>query len=296
MVLRSALLALVGLACSSRAPAVTDARPAPPPDAFREEAVVHPVYPTAPVPAQPLAVRLCDTVRDLPARRKAACCHIPEQTMAETCVHDLSIALADGAVTVEAAELDACAAASDAAFAGCDWVRPLPPPTPAACRNLIHGHVKAGAACRSVLECADGLTCRGVGPTDRGVCAPPSPPGSTCGASVDALAAMAGQSDASHPSCVGFCPHGGRCQAFAAAGAACLTSLACGPGAHCAAGVCATGPLPGPDEVCTDLCKDPAICIKGTCHEPKPAGATCSSPFECQGACVNGTCAAKCAP
>jgi hypothetical protein len=244
-----------------------------------------------------LAQRLCAVLHALPEERKAQCCSTaPSSTLAAECTGMLSAALRDRTLRLDAAAIGRCAADSSRAFAGCDWVTPLVPPSPGSCHLAVQGLAPAGASCRTSLECQDGLSCRG------GSCAKPAPPGAACGGSVDTLATFLRQTDLAprHPECAGYCL-AGRCAAFSAPEAACFSSRQCAPGRHCAGGSCKDGAFASLGEPCTGTsCGPDAFCQGGKCSALKSANASCSSPFECKGACLvpagasSGTCGMKC--
>ncbi len=156
----------------------------------------------------PRAERVCDLLQREPAQRKAACCSSAQPSSAfEDCAHRLDRALEAGAVGIQDAVLEACTLASEAHYAGCDWVTPSQPLPPAACRALVVGKLAAGAACHSSLECVSPLHCKGATPSEPGRCASPEPAGAACHTSSDALAAalMIIDLDVSHPPCDGAC-------------------------------------------------------------------------------------------
>jgi hypothetical protein len=261
-----------------------------------------PVYPLDVGAPDPVARRLCDAVQTQPAVRKAACCETtPVDGLNGECVRMLTAAMHDGSVTVEAADVDRCAEASKAAYDGCDWVTPILPSAPTACTGVVHGHLEDGKRCRSSLECVPGLYCRGLGPTDAGVCAKPAAAGSPCSLSVDALAAAVRASDDgdAHPECSGACV-AKRCADRRKRGETCTASPQCAPGDHCANGTCVAGAYAKLGETCDDACEPGASCLSFKCAKLKAAGETCESPFECQAACVRpsdsqpGTCGMKC--
>jgi hypothetical protein len=263
---------------SGSASAIASSPPTSEPDKIR------PVYPLDAGLPEPLAERLCAALQETPVKRRAACCSTaPGVLVTSECVRMLSAAIHFGALTVAPADVDACVAALDRTFTGCDWVGPNAPQPPAECQGLIHGTLADGAKCRSSLECKDGLRCQGVGPTDTGTCASPRDDGSGCGASVDALATYARQNgyEAQHPECKGFCDRH-RCAPAAALGAACRIDVQCGPGHACVGGKCASA-------------------VGGARPPPrKPAGEGCTSDAECTGGCLReggagrGTCGMKC--
>ena len=246
---------------------------------------VTPVYPVDHAPIDPLAQRFCDTVHSIEEERRAMCCgERPGLVFAGECARTLGAAMRSRAVTLDPADVDACAAAVTGTYSGCDWTGPHPPPLPDVCGGVVHGTLPAGAVCRSALECAGDLHCHGVGPTDPGRCAPPHEGADACGGSVDSLATYTRQDAArAHGECAGYCDRR-RCAARVGAGGACVSDYACGPGMRCAAGVCAN---PGPVDASPYSAR-------------RPAGATCTQDIECTGGCVfvdggtSGHCGPKC--
>src|SRR5262245_26079232 len=92
---------------------------------------------TAAVREMPLARRVCDALHALPAMRKKECCPAaPDATLTDLCTAELSASLQRGAVVVEPASVDRCAAALAARLEGCDWVRPVLPALPPECSAL----------------------------------------------------------------------------------------------------------------------------------------------------------------
>jgi hypothetical protein len=247
--------------------------------------------------------RLCDALQRLPEARKAACCGAPGGAdMAAACAREIDRSLKAGALTLDAADVDRCAAESASRLEGCDWVTPYSPRVPGSCRGILHGRLDVGMRCRSSLECRDGLHCRGVGTTDSGVCAPPGAPGAACGGGVDTLATYARQThyDVRHLECAGFCVKG-RCAAFAAAGGECSSDLQCAPGSRCASRRCVEGPPPGLGDACAgSTCADELVCVDGRCSHAKKAGEPCAQPSECEATCLTlsrdqpGVCGTKC--
>ncbi|WCQ95859.1 hypothetical protein [Sorangium sp. Soce836] len=180
--------------------------PTPPADTPVGDEIA-PVYPKAEGAPDPLAARLCEALHALPARRKAACCGGgPGFHAGAECARALSFALRAKAVTLSTDAVGRCVEAMARSLEGCDWVAPVAAPVPSACEGIVRGALGEGARCRSSLECADGLRCDGVGPTDAGICRAPRAAG-PCGLSVDALAAVTRQTRyaEAHPECRGRC-------------------------------------------------------------------------------------------
>jgi hypothetical protein len=269
----------------------------------REEDDVRPVYPMQAGAPSPLAQRLCEAIQEIPAKRRASCCEsTPGLLLTGECVRMLSAALASGAVKLEAPAVDACVQAMEQAHQGCEWIGPETPPPPAACLGLVRGTLASGAKCRSSLECAEGLRCHGVGPTDPGVCGSPGGAGQLCAISVDALAAYLRQDtlDEAHPECQGHC-FKRQCTDPVALGGECGLEVQCGPGLHCSEGKCAQGELAGLGQPCANGgCQEGARCVLGVCATPKPTGTACERDAECRGGCVRpdggrgGTCGPRC--
>jgi hypothetical protein len=262
-----------------------------------------PLYAATDEQPDPLAVRFCEALHALPRRRKAECCGTNASPgLTGECARILTTTLRDGAVRIDARAVDRCVEDAVEQLDGCDWVSPLPPAPPPSCRGILAGQLDAGQRCRSTLECREGLICRGVRPSTAGVCGPPSAVGETCSAAVDTLVTYTRQpsDDPQHRNCLGFCLRG-QCSTLAAIGEPCLSNQQCGPGAHCAAGRCASGPPPTIGQPCErTICEGGSACVDGTCTALKPSGEPCTSPFECQGACIRaagaptGTCGMQC--
>jgi hypothetical protein len=268
-----------------------DAAPAEPED----DDEVRPVYPIDDKPPMPQAVRYCEATRGLPRKRREACCpSMRAYAPTDQCVRTLSSALRSGAVTVDAAAIDACVAAVAKDTEGCDWVTSTGTPTSPACLGILKGALKEGASCRSNLECEEGMRCLGLGATKPGKCAAPLAARSVCNLATDPLAVFTGQEDYDrrHPECAGAC-RVRQCVDAVPVGGACTASDACGPKGWCVAGKCAaSAPLGG--ERCTDACGAGARCVKGTCVAPKGAGEACTADAECRAVCVSGRCAGQC--
>ncbi len=252
--------------------------------------------PAEPGTPDPLAQRFCDALHALPAARQAACCGAPSASrgLAAECARVLTAALRERRVALPPAAVEGCERESAAAFAGCEWVTPLAPAAPAACRAVVDGLLAAGAACSSALECGAGLTC------SAGVCASPGGAGAACGGGADLLAIYTRADASAHPECAGYC-NGGRCAAAVAVGAACFSTQQCAPGTHCAGGHCVGGAVARLGEACSgNACEEGAICMGGRCAARKRTGETCTAPFECLAACIippgaaAGTCGMRC--
>ncbi|GAC1606894.1 MAG: hypothetical protein NVS4B10_21610 [Myxococcales bacterium] len=266
--------------------------------AVAAEEELKPVYADFAGPPAPLAQKLCGALYDLPGARRAQCCGgKPAATLGGECVRIVSAALRSGGVQLDAKGVDACAAAQEAAHAGCSWVGQFHPPTPAACGGLFSGHRKANEVCRSSLECSDGLRCQGAGPMDAGRCGPPRGDGQACLTAVDPLAVYARQDlDARHPECAGYCGHR-RCEPITAAGAACSIAPECPRGQHCDGKKCAQGEFAALGQACAGgTCAPGARCLQGKCAEPKADGASCTDDLECRGGCAPATrrCGMRC--
>jgi hypothetical protein len=262
-----------------------------------------PASPQGVATSDPLARRLCDTLHAVPASRKAQCCGGTPSNLADVCAREMSDSVRRGAIGLDAARVDRCAAETSRLLEGCDWVTPLAPPLPDACRGLVQGHLEAGARCRSSLECRDGLHCKDVSPIHEGVCAAAAPARTRCEAPADNLASYArATDDPRHAACDGFCVKG-VCLPFTAAGGACTSGAQCGRGLHCVSGRCQDQPLPKVSEACTGntSCGGGASCQHGVCVALKGEGAPCTLPTECRGmACTmapgakTGTCGPPC--
>jgi hypothetical protein len=234
-------------------------------DAPRPAPALAPLLPSvAQAPAKPasvaLANRVCGLLQREPARRRAQCCSGGEaRHLGVECEQALGAALERGALVIDDAAVEACAAASAREVLGCDWVTPSQPLPPPACRSLSEGRVAEGGSCRSSLECVAPLHCGGSTPSQAGHCAVPQPNGSACGSTPDALATylLAGDAERSHPSCAGRCS---------------LVSRRC--------------------EEATPAGDRPAAGESGQAL----AGAACQSDFDCRaGGCSGGHCGMKCA-
>jgi hypothetical protein len=267
-------------------------------EAVQRDDTVKSVYAEFAGPAVPLAEALCDALHGLPERRRVACCAAhPGTSIHGECSKIVSAALLSGAVTLDAAAVRACAAAQEGTLEGCAWIGQGEPPLPPACTGLFKGTVKAHGVCRSALECAEGQTCLGSGPTAAGRCGPPKGDGQACLSSIDPLSTYTRDSeDPRHPECAGFCGHR-RCEPRRVAGAACFLARHCGPGLHCDGATCVSGPTAAAGGACVDDACAPGLrCLSGRCGEARAEGLACKQDFECRGGCLPGkqVCGMRC--
>ncbi len=265
-----------------------------------KEEEVRPLYPVDGSPPDPEAVRFCEAIHGLEPRRRGECCGSPGGSGHFTgeCARVLGAAIKLGAIQLDAAAIDRCAAASAKDLEGCGWVGPTPPDLPAECESVITGLTGEKVVCRSSLECAGGLACQGLTTTRAGRCLPPKPSGLVCGGSVDTLAALTRQNAAAerHRECAGFCARP-VCADALPLGGACKADGECGPDHVCAGGKCSAGSLPGSGQPCAGgQCARGARCVKDRCITPKAEGEACQSDLECRGACDRreGAAAGKC--
>jgi hypothetical protein len=290
-----------GVAASPSARAAASSDPALPTSKTDDE--VRPVYPIDAGPPDPLATRFCEAVQALPEQRRTACCADARTGVAPvaSCVRTLSYAIAQHAVTLDEAAVEACAQAMKKATDGCDWVTPLAIAIPPACAGILHGKLAEKERCRSSIECASGLRCQGLSATDLGACGPPRAARVQCGVGIDTLAAYTRQDrvDREHPECEGRCARG-QCADAIALGAECKSDSQCGKN-RCIAGKCSDATLPALGAACpAGACATGAGCVHDVCVAPKAEGEACSAHAECRGECVMedggaaGTCAKRC--
>jgi hypothetical protein len=291
-------LVLAGLVCACTKPSAPDAGAAPAPKARGSQDVTS-VYAANGAP-HPLAERFCRAVHGIRNERRTACCGgaLSPSLAERECVRTLSQSLATHAVRIDEHRLGECEAAAKAAFDGCDWPGPNDDQPLADCATLLEGTTEAGASCRSSLECKQGLRCAGGGPTDLGKCDLPGKPPTLCSIAVDPLAAYTSQrTDDTHPECEGSCDHR-RCVPALAPGKACVSSLQCGPGRHCAGEAgCLDGGMARQGEACTPgNCANDLRCIGGACTQAHTRGEHCTFDSECIGGCQRdaGMCAPAC--
>ena len=263
---------------------------------------VKPVYPD--VPPDALATKLCNALHGTESRRRRECCNTPDagvtaaEGVAIECARNVSAALKLQSIAIAPADVEACGAAMERAFSGCDWVGPLPPRVAHECQGIIHGKLADGVVCRSTLECGEGLVCHGVGPTTTGKCGAVHKDGERCSRSADVLVTYARQDDVDEtkPQCTGVCLRG-RCVAKVHAGEACESSEQCEPGTFCRGTKCTKSPAKA-GEHCDPAtgCEAALACLSsGRCGPArKPSGEACKSDLECAGGCIKGTCGMKC--
>jgi len=260
---------------------------------------VEPVYKSG-GPVHPLAETFCQAVQGLPLTRLGQCCKNNPNTLAlEMCRQSVSGALTAGAVTVTPSAVDACRGAMEKLLTGCSWAGSEGGFAPPECDGALQGTLKQGAVCRSSAECVVGMFCKGAGPTEAGVCAPPQNAGGVCGASVDSMALSARQFSVqhTHPECAGYCEH----HLCAPIPQVCTTAnpYQCGASAHCVDGKCVTGRMVAKGAPCLGAtCEGSLRCLDGVCQEARPEGAACRLHVECMGGCIMkaGASAGVCGP
>jgi hypothetical protein len=263
---------------------------------------VRPVYPADAGPPNPLAQRFCAALHDMPEQRRATCCSDkPGLVLTSECVRMVSAAIALGAVSLDANDVDGCEKAVQKTYEGCEWPGPFMPDAPDECLGVVKGRLGAGKRCRSSLECEGDMRCQGVSPTTMGRCGPAAADDQRCGGSADALASFTRvyDVDARHPECKGWCNRT-KCESFANAGAPCTLAASCGKGNLCVAGKCVAASPGKTGEPCPGgACEKGALCTQGKCVARKAKGARCTTDFECIGGCNKGdaglgTCGMKC--
>jgi hypothetical protein len=271
-------------------------------------------------PVLPVAERLCATLHDAQEKRRAECCGTTSGIVFATeCTRMLSASLRAGAVSLSEADVESCTTAFARTLEGCDWVGPFPPDPPAACHGIVKGRVKAGAPCRSTLECEGTARCSGVGPTTQGRCASARADGESCGSATDPLASYLRQTslDRERPECAsGRCIQH-RCSKPLDANSVCTLTSDCADGLQCLGAkstgsavrpakaierTCVAQPVPSSEgEACPGgVCGAGLECILGKCSSRKPKGAPCTHDLECRGGCLRadggtkGTCGPRC--
>ncbi|MEQ9499642.1 MAG: hypothetical protein RIT81_22335 [Deltaproteobacteria bacterium] len=262
-----------------------------------EDDEIRPVYPEKIETIPPIVTRLCKALHERPKVRRAECCERkPGVLLTSECERNLAGALLVKGVVLDEAKVEACEAAIETQHEGCDWVAPTPLKTPEACHEFVTGTRQLGQACRSTLECPDGMHCVGGGPTDLGRCGPPAPPRASCNTGVDPLVTYLRQThvERTRPVCDGFCDRN-RCRAFIEPGGACVSNVQCGPEHRCREGVCAGSALAAEGEPCIGGdCAAGLSCSEKRCVAPKAAGASCSVDSECKSSCIAGKCKMSC--
>jgi hypothetical protein len=248
-------------------PAVSSASEHPQRGTTEDDDTVRSIYPLDVSAPDPLALRLCNALQELPPVRRAACCATAPGALATSeCVRMLSAALHSGAVTLVSIDVDRCVEAMDRATEGCDWIGPNVAQPPVDCQGIVHGSLTDGSRCRSSLECVEGIRCQGLGPTTAGRCGAPRDEGAACGGSVDPLAVYVRQNDyeSHHPECSGWCNRR-KCAVRSAIGQPCVLSSQCTSGASCAAGMCTPGEPPAlpPRKPPGEPCVSDRDCIAG---------------------------------
>jgi hypothetical protein len=167
-------------------------------------------YPSSPGALRPETRDLCAAFQEVPRVRRAQCAgRKPGVDFSGECRRMLNAALVSELVRLRPGSSAACLTAQLARHADCavvsgDSVRVQE------CESIATGTVSEGKSCRSSLECASGLHCRGVSPIDTGTCRRPQPLGTPCGHAVDPLVAYLPHIDVARPECEGRCDKG-RC-------------------------------------------------------------------------------------
>ncbi len=150
--------------------------------------------------------------------------------------------------------------------------------------------LSADEPCLPRQTCGPGLVCAGLTDHAAGSCQPPQRTGESCATSGDCRDDLACAQDAGIA----------RCGPRRANGASCSTSRDCQVFSRCALGKCQ--PLPFPGEACLE-----GACAWGMCQAQAdggtqcigtlPPGDSCFTDRDCgSGRCLNGSCAAACAP
>jgi hypothetical protein len=165
------------------------------------------VYPRATgKPVSPAVARLCHVFSALPRERRAACAgKAAPLVLTSECTRMLGAAVTDGVVTFTDAAAEQCIAEQTARYASCDFMTAATLAPADSCRALLTGTLARDVTCRSSLECATGLYCKGASPVETGTCAPPAAAGALCGLAADPLAAYVPSRDSDHPECAGEC-------------------------------------------------------------------------------------------
>lgn len=264
---------------------------------------IRPVYPALVGEPEPLAQKLCEALHSRTRAKKDECCERTSSLdVTSECVRMLTFAIRSKAVVLDSAEVDRCLSAIDTRLSNCDFLAPGQPPTAPQCAGIVRGQLQEGARCRSALECKEGLNCRGVGPTQQGICSKPRGAKMACGTASDPLLNYTFQDEKKHPECEGVCGRN-QCMTPVKEGESCVSSMLCPTGTQCVKGKCSHESYPGPGQPCeSGLCAPHAKCVKGKCAIPKKNGEPCETLFECEAICKiapgakRGVCAPGCPP
>lgn len=171
------------------------------------------VYPSTTGALAPEVERVCGALSALPRERRAACAgHKPGIALTSECERMLNAAVQDGAVTLTQAAAERCVVDQQARYADCAFTAAAALPPLTSCSTMLIGQRALAQSCRSSLECASGLHCKGASPVEAGVCTAPNAVGALCGLATDALGAYVPSRDTDHPECAGSCTHN-RCAA-----------------------------------------------------------------------------------
>jgi hypothetical protein len=159
--------------------------------------------------------------------------------------------------------------------------------------QCVRIQLSSGELCTLVQKCPADEVCLGATDTSGGVCNAPNGEGERCDTQLDCESHLACQST----------DGGSACQRRLAADSRCSSGVVCQTGAVCLNSVCTELPLPG------QSCSDTRECRWGLCRgiANTDGGAVCGSLLsaaqpcvrgeECaSGACLNGTCVARCVP
>ena len=237
-----------------------------------------------------LTRKLCDALFDLPSRRRADCCH-KAPAREPSCLVLLGSAVRAQAVTLKAEEVDACSAAMEKQFEGCDWVGPNHPAIAEACIRIVHGTLSRRTRCRSSLECRAGLFCDGAGHEKIGLCSLPRDHGSPCDNASDnrgddlSLLLHQDLETLVNGQCLGHCERG-VCTSALSPGTPCSTTEQCDSTHHCAKQRCQPGRFARLGEECTGECESGLRCLLKKCVMPAAEGVACDADAECRGACL----------
>lgn len=262
-------------------------------DAREPDDDIKPVYPQTNEPPDPIAEKYCHVTYEVAETKRKSCCPALSFTPflpTSECVRTLSYALRSKAISIEKSDLDACEAAVRKEAEQCDWGAEVP----TSCKDILRGQMNENEACRSSLECKEGLHCAGLRVSAPGKCVPRAKDGQRCGGVADTLASFVSQDpEAKHPLCEGICDRK-RCAPAARAGEKCISAVQCGPTALCLDGKCSERPLPKAGEACLGkLCEKGAVCAKDKCVAEKRLAEVCTTDDECRSHFCEGASAGK---